>query len=286
MSSIPFVGKCFPTAPGFLSYLEALNFGPWRPLYVVAHHTGGPDLETWRKWQTRLKPVSDPQWLINLAGYYGSPPPIGPADGPWQHGPHFMFTPNDYCVLSIPTVRGTHAKSFNANSWCVEMVGDFDRESFDGAVRDKYVEGLAALHVAAGLSLLPYERGHKGLHFHRDDPQTNKTCPGTKVIKADLINRIQAVIDRMTGGEHPAMPIIPGPPAPMTRSGIVIGVAANDTLNVRASASGNSPIVSTLKPNAKVTITGDATNDKTKWLQIDIPGDDDGFVAARFVKEG
>ena len=57
--AIPLVGKCFATAAEFLAYLERLQFSAWRPRFVTMHHTGSPDLATWRGWQTRAKPVSD-----------------------------------------------------------------------------------------------------------------------------------------------------------------------------------------------------------------------------------
>jgi hypothetical protein len=188
--AIPNVGKCFPTAAGFLSYLRGIKFGAWRPQFVTMHHTGAPDLKTWQGWQTRAKPVTDEQWLKNLAKYYGE-------TMKWSSGPHFFFTPNNFCVLSPPTARGVHAVSFNAMSWGVECVGDFDREKFDGAVRDKYVEGLACLHLATGLQLAPFEKKVRGLHFHRDDPKTTKTCPGKGVDKAALIKLVQAKITEL-----------------------------------------------------------------------------------------
>ena len=66
--AIPLVGKCFATAAEFLAYLERLQFSAWRPRFVTMHHTGSPDLATWRGWQTRAKPVSDAKWMENLAG--------------------------------------------------------------------------------------------------------------------------------------------------------------------------------------------------------------------------
>ena len=266
--AIPNVGKCFPTAAGFLAYLESIQFGAWRPRFVTMHHTGAPDLKTWRAWQTRANPVSDEQWLKNLAVYYGKPP-LG-----WSAGPHFFFTPNNFCVLSPPTARGVHAVSFNAMSWGVECVGDFDREPFDGAVRDKYVEGLACLHIAAGLQLEPFDGKVRGLHFHRDDPKTNKTCPGTKVIKPVLIKLVQAKMDALTGGDHPAEQETEVP----VNSNRMGTVNSPDDLNVRASASAKSPVVKSLKNGAFVMITGEAMNGETKWFAVD-----GGFVSAKYV---
>jgi hypothetical protein len=264
--AIPIVGKCFPTAAGFLAYLEGLQFGAWRPRFVTMHHTGAPNLATWRGWQTRAKPVSDQQWLKNLAVYYGN---LG-----WSSGPHFFFTPDNFCVLSPPTSRGVHAVSFNAMSWGVECVGDFDREPFEGAVRDKYVEGLACLHIASGLQLEPFENKVRGLHFHRDDPKTNKTCPGTKVLKPDLIDLVQAEIDAMTGGDHPAEQVN-SVLVSKDRTGTV---RSPDDLNVRAAASAKAPVVKSLKSGVTVTITGEAMNGETKWFAVD-----GGFVSSRYV---
>lgn len=272
--AIPNVGKCFATAEQFLDYLDGIQFGAWRPRFVTMHHSGGPNLKTWRAWQTRAKPVTDEQWMKNLAHYYGSPPPIGPADGPWRSGPHFFFTPKHFCVLSPPTARGVHAKSFNAVSWGVECVGDFDSDPFDGEIRDRYIEGLACLHIATGLQLDPFERGVRGLHFHRDDPQTRKTCPGLKVKKPDVIALVKAKMVAMTGGgdHEDDKPIAP------TMSARKTGTVNTDDLNVRASASGKAPIVGKLDKGDKVTITGQAKNGETIWLEIG-----QGYVAGRFV---
>lgn len=277
--AIPNVGKCFSTSEQFLDYLDGIQFGAWRPRFVTMHHSGGPNLKMWRDWQVRAKPVTDEQWMKNLASYYGSPPPIGPRDGPWRSGPHFFFTPKNFCVLSPPTSRGVHAKSFNAMSWGVECVGDFDSEPFDGEVRDRYIEGLACLHLATGLQLDPFERGVRGLHFHRDDPQTNKTCPGLKVKKPDIIALVKAKMATMTGGDHEDdTPIAP------TMSARKTGTVNTDDLNVRASASGKAPIVGKLDKGDKVTITGQAKNGETTWLEIHgEQGKSQGYVAGRFV---
>ena len=77
MSAIPIVGKCFATTAEFLAYLEGLKFGAWRPRFVTMRHTGAPGLKAWRDWQTRAEPVSDEQWLKNLADWYPNLPDAG-----------------------------------------------------------------------------------------------------------------------------------------------------------------------------------------------------------------
>ena len=265
MTAIPIVGKCFPTAAGFLAYLDGLKFGAWRPRFVTMHHTGAPNLKTWRGWQTRAKPVTDEQWMKNLAAYYGN-------EMGWSAGPQFFFTPDHFCVLSPPTGRGVHAVSFNAMSWGVECVGDFDVEKFEGPVRDKYIEGLACLHIASGLPLAPFERGVRGLHFHRDDPKTTKTCPGKNVDKAAVIREVQACMLAMSEGDQPDEKV--RPVAKKERTGTV----NTDGLNVRADASGKAPSVKSLRKGATVTITGEAMNGTTKWLAVA-----GGYVSAAYV---
>lgn len=273
---IPIIGKCFPTVALFLDYLEGIQFGPWHPNYVVMHHTGAPDGPTWAGWQTRKVPVTDEQWMRNLQGYYTG---LG-----WSRAPHFFFTPKNYCVLSLPTVRGTHAVSFNANSWGVECVGDFDREQFGGAIADRYADGLAALHLAAGLRPGGFAQARSGLHFHRDDPKTSKTCPGKHVQKGPLIQIIERKMAGMSQGDHPDERVIAPVDVAAHRKGVIANVPVGETLNVRGAASAKAPVLAKLRNGDAVEIVGEGRNGETLWLRLDIVGDTDGWVAARYVK--
>lgn len=274
MSAIPFVGTCFPTAAAFLAYLDTIRFGAWRPRFVTMHHTGGPSLATWKSYAhgNRKVPITDAQWMKNLAGYYGNE--LG-----WSAGPHFFFTPDNFCVLSLPDRRGVHAVSFNATSWGVECVGDFDSETFAPELAQRYAEGLACLHVALGISPDPYAFNARGLHFHRDDPKTTKTCPGLKVDKAAMVALIKAQMERLTGmGAHDdddPPPLV----SPARRKGIVAEV---DFLSVRDEPSAKSPETRRLQRGAAIEIVGDAMNGATRWYKIASPDGGD-FVAARYV---
>lgn len=274
MGTVTNVGKCFATSEKFLAYLELISFGPWRPKFVTVHHTASPTLQNWRDWQDRKVPVTDEQWLKNLASYYGKE--LG-----WSAAPHFFFTPKHYCVLSPPERRGIHAVSFNALSWGVEMVGNFDTETMPPDLRRRYVEGIACLHIAGALKPTPYKYATEGLHFHRDDPKTSKTCAGKRLNRPIFAKEVHEAVMRLTGFEAPAEKI--KAKAASQNTGIVTGVAVDDTLNVRADPSGKSPVIGSLRNGEMVTITGEAMNGKTKWLRIDIPGDPDGYVAARYV---
>jgi hypothetical protein len=280
MPSIPIIGTCFTTPAEFLAYLEGLRFGAWRPKFVTMHHTGAPSLATWQEWQRRAKPVSDEQWLRNLAAYYGG---LG-----WSAGPHFFVTPKHICVLSDPVKRGVHAVSFNAMSWGVEVVGDFDRERLAGDYKDFVASALAAMFLALDAKPQPYRFRDCGLHFHRDDPKTKKTCPGQSIRKDAMIDVIEDAMRDLLGArdadpEDPEDTVKPIPSAIVGRPGKVI---SPDSLNIRADASAKSPVVGTLAPGATIAIKGKAMNGATEWLAVDAPDDADGrgWVAARYVQ--
>lgn len=189
------VGKAFAPAE-FEHYVATLSFGIWRPRFVVVHNTSAPDLKTWQGWQKRKPPVTDEKWAQNLVGYYRD-------QQKWSSGPHLFVTPGGILVFSPLTGPGTHSPAWNSISWGVETVGEFEREPFTGAIKDNLVAALATLHAAAGLQLLPYQRGVRGLHLHKEDPKTtHKSCPGKNIVKADLIKAVQAAIERRHGGEH------------------------------------------------------------------------------------
>ena len=274
MTAIPFVGKCFDTAAKFLDYLDDIKFtNAWTPKFVTMHHTGGPSLKTWEGYGNRPKPITDEQWMKNLAGYYGN-------EMKWSAGPHFFFTPKNFCVLSLPNKRGVHAVSFNATSWGVECVGDFDSEAFTEALANRYAEGLACLHVAAGLEPDNYLRNVRGLHFHRDDPKTSKTCPGKRVNKENMVALIEAKMAQIAPGAHEDdNPVPPSVPVPSKRG--VINVAADDFLNIRDEPSGKSPVVKVLHRGDPVAVVGEVNNGGTLWYHIA-----EGWAAARFVKVG
>ncbi|WP_061026281.1 N-acetylmuramoyl-L-alanine amidase [Bradyrhizobium sp. CCH5-F6] len=276
MTAISFIGKCFPTAKEFLDYLDTIQFKAWTPRFVTMHHTGGPSLATWKTYAhgNRKVPISDAQWMKNLAAYYGNE--LG-----WSAGPHFFFTPDNFCVLSLPEKRGVHAVSFNANSWGVECVGDFDSEPFTPDLANRYAEGLACLHVALGINPDPFVFNVRGLHFHRDDPKTTKTCPGRKVDKAVMAGLVKAKMLELTGAAAHDDDEPPPHVSPANRKGKV-NVPPGDFLSVRDEPSAKSPETRRLQPGEAIEIIGDAMNGATRWYKIASPDGGD-FVAARYV---
>lgn len=89
--------------------------------------------------------------------------------------------------------RGVHARSFNSDGWGIEMLGDYDVEDPTTG------RGLKVLKNAASAisTLLGVNGGDTGdIKFHRDDPKTDKSCPGKRVSKAmvaTLVNNVEII---------------------------------------------------------------------------------------------
>lgn len=157
----------------FAKYLEGLDLSAWRPELVVVHHTASPSLA--------MRPVG---WkevhMRNLAHYYGKE--LG-----WKAGPHVFTDEDEAWVLSPLTARGNHAVSFNARSWGIEMLGDFDTEDpWSG-------RGLQVLRTTAHVVRAMLHRigkGKEAVRFHRDDPRTRKSCPGWLVDKERFLGMV------------------------------------------------------------------------------------------------
>lgn len=179
---IPFVGRRF-TPPEFEDYLSEIEFTTFQPKYVVLHHTGVPSLAQ------RPNGFSE-QHLRNLEHYYGAPPrPDGKGGKGWSGAPHLFIDDRDDGIIVFQRLdrRGVHAASFNSNSWGIEMLGNYDEEPFHtgrgAAIRDLAMEALALMCKRLGVKA-------DTIRFHRDDPLTTKRCPGNKVSKADVIQRV------------------------------------------------------------------------------------------------
>lgn len=259
------IGRSY-AADEFEHYVSSFPFGVWRPRFVVVHNTSSPDRKTWDGWQRRTPPLTDEQWGRNLEGYY--------KDLGWSGCPHLFVTPASILVMNPLTMPGTHSPAWNSVTWGVETVGEFDRDPFTGSIKNNLVAALAILHAAAGLQLLPYERGVRGLHFHKEDPRTtHKDCPGKNIVKADLIKSVQAEIARRHGGEHAA-----------DEGGNfgTVNTDPDDPLNMRSAPSTKSAIVATLGRGTKVTILGGQDVGSVRWLNISSDARS-GWVRAKFI---
>ena len=75
----------------------------------------------------------------------------------------------------------------NGGVFMLEMIGNFDvgHDVFDGAQR---AATIAVIDIVQRRFALPVH----ALLFHREVPQTEKTCPGTAIDKGDILRAVQA----------------------------------------------------------------------------------------------
>lgn len=174
------VGQGF-TPEALDTYVTTVAFGAWRPQFVVLHNTASPTLSQWHS-------VPGAQRMQNLEHYYRDVQQ-------WSGGPHLFVADDLIWVFTPLNVPGVHSPSWNAFSWGVEMVGDYETEPFGAEVRGNAIRALAALHSALGLD--PHS-----LRLHKEDPRTTHICPGRNVDKADVINRVLLQMASGSPGEH------------------------------------------------------------------------------------
>lgn len=167
------VGRTW-TPRSFRDYLGTLQRPSWAKS-VTLHHTAAPSLAQ--------RPAGlTAQHMVNLRHYYEKQ--LG-----WSRGPH-LFTDDDEIHGMTPlTLKGTHAVSFNATSIGIEALGNYDVED-PKTGRGHLVWQTTAQAAVALLDWLGLEPSEKTVLFHRDDPRTSKTCPGTKVSKAWVLDLI------------------------------------------------------------------------------------------------
>lgn len=74
----------------------------------------------------------------------------------------------------------------NTGAFMIEMVGNFDRgyDRLDGAQLDSTLQAIAAVQRR-------FELPVQSLLFHREVPQTDKTCPGSSLDKLDMLRRLR-----------------------------------------------------------------------------------------------
>jgi hypothetical protein len=193
----------------FERYVAGLKLTDWTPEFVVLHNTAAPTSTQWKSTsiQTRLK---------NLTSYYSG---LG-----WHGGPHLFVDDQGVCLFTPLTVRGVHSPSWNGVAWGIEMVGDYDTESFDTgfglAVRKNAEHVLAALLRKIGKPVTP-----DTLRLHYEDRKTTHACPGKHVKKAEVLAEVTALMV-----PAPKPPIVvaksPGaavpPPAPPKRYAVLM----------------------------------------------------------------
>ena len=172
------------TRKEFGNYLNSLSFSSFKPVSTTLHHTALPSLA--------MRPQGfSSAHLKNLYDYYGG---NGPEQMGWHGAPHIFIDDIGEGIIVFQRMDrvGVHAKSFNSKYWGVEMLGNFDKESFTSGrglkVRENTMHALALMCKRLGAS-------PESLKFHRDDPLTSKTCPGVLVKKADVVNDVKKLLN-------------------------------------------------------------------------------------------
>jgi acyl carrier protein len=159
------------TPSEFAHYVDGLQFTSWKPSFIVLHSTESP-LQAWKK--------SPEGWLNSFLNSFVK-------NNGWNGGPHLFVDETKIWVFNALNMPGVHARQWNKESIGVEMVGEYDSEPLLPAVRDTTVSALATLCRKLGLPAT-------AIRFHGELPDSYKTCPGKNVDKADLIQRVAAVM--------------------------------------------------------------------------------------------
>jgi len=174
----------------FDRYCHELQWNAWRPSFIALHNTGIPSLSQRANGFTK-------QHIKNLESYYRD-------QQKWSAGPHLFIDDKQIWVFTPLTVSGTHSPSWNKTALGIEMLGDYDKDSFDGGrglnVRNNTIAALATLSAILGLE-------PQKMRLHREDPLTTHACPGKNVRKLEVIQQVQDLLVARHAGEHPIKPV-------------------------------------------------------------------------------
>jgi hypothetical protein len=160
----------FTSIAALAAHLKQLGSITWYT-GVTVHHTAIPTVAQWRGRDS----------MIALGNYYRDDVPNPDGTKGWSAGPHFFVGPDGIWTGTPITHRGVHAVSFNRSHIGVEVVGDYDKQSWPEPICS-YVYDL--LELLLRRRSLPAT----ALNGHRNDPQTTKHCPG-KAIDLNFVRR-------------------------------------------------------------------------------------------------
>ena len=180
----PIVGLSF-TADTFDAYCHSLTWNAWRPSFIVLHNTGSPNLD-------QRKDGFTAQHIKNFESYYRD-------QQKWSAGPHLFIDDKQIWVFTPLTMSGVHSPSWNKLALGFEMLGDYDKDSFNSgrglSVRKNAVAAISTLSAILGLE-------PAGMKLHKEDPLTTHACPGKNVIKAEIITEVQQLMTGRHQGDH------------------------------------------------------------------------------------
>jgi hypothetical protein len=178
------IGKSF-SIESFEDYCNGITWKNWRPNFIVLHNTAIPSLAQRPAGLTL-------EHIHNLESYYRD------TKG-WSGGPHLFVDDRQIWVFTPLTVSGVHSPSWNSVSIGIEMLGDYETESFNSerglSVRKNAVAAIGILTSHLGLDIAKFK-------LHREDPLTTHACPGKGVRKLEIIQEVEDFIRGMHQGEH------------------------------------------------------------------------------------
>jgi N-acetylmuramoyl-L-alanine amidase CwlA len=173
------------SANEFDKYCHGLSWTAWRPSFVTLHNTASPTLADRPKGLTKTH-------ILNLEAFYRD-------KQHWSAGPHLFVDDRQIWVFTPLTLSGVHSPCFNKVSLGVEMLGDYNTESFDAdrglAVQENAVAAFATLHAVLGLD-------PDTIKLHKEDKCTHHDCPGKNVKKKAFIQKVKDLMEKRHGGGH------------------------------------------------------------------------------------
>ena len=96
-------------------------------------------------------------------------------------------------------MSGVHSPSWNKLAIGIEMLGNYETESFKTgrglAVRKNAVAVMATLCAVIGID-------PNLIRLHKEDPLTTHACPGKNVVKSEVLKEIQDLIVARHGQGH------------------------------------------------------------------------------------
>lgn len=174
------------TPDALVEYLATLTPPAWCKA-VTLHHTGAPSLA--QRPRGFLQ-----QHIRNLRDFYQK-------EKQWSAGPHLFVDDDEIFGMCDLQKKGIHAVSFNSSALGIEVLGDYDVEDpLSG-------RGLACWQTAAAscnalTDWLGLKANAESILFHRDDPTTRKSCPGSKVKKEWFLKLMKtSAASRSSSGE-------------------------------------------------------------------------------------
>jgi hypothetical protein len=178
------------SAADFDAYCHQLQWTAWRPSFIVLHNTAIPSLAQ------RPNGLSQ-QHIKDLERFYRD-------TQVWSGGPHLFIDDKQIWVFTPLKMSGTHSPSWNKVALGIEMLGDYEKESFDSGrglkVRRNAVAAMATLSAVLGLD--PH-----AMRLHRENPLTTHACPGKNVRKLEVFQEVQDLLITRHAGEHPIKPV-------------------------------------------------------------------------------